>query len=116
MRFEERELKPYAEPVPRENLKVGETYFGVLFLDQDGLVPILEPKVFVGSNLLPEDEGEFYFQDYVSYRDGIRFETTTASDKAVFETGCENRVFDYEHALDVLMLCALNRRKASGRN
>ena len=26
MRFEERELKPYAEPVPAKELKNGETY------------------------------------------------------------------------------------------
>jgi hypothetical protein len=114
MRFEERELKPYAEPIPREDLKLGETYFGVQFLDQDGLVPALDPKVFIGSNLLSDDEGEFYFQDYASYRHGIRFETTTANDEAIFETGCENHIFDYEHALDVLMRCALSRRKVLG--
>jgi hypothetical protein len=115
MRFEERELKPYAEPIPREQLKAGETYFGVQFLDEKGLVPVLEPKIFIGSNLLPEDEAEFYFQDYASYKHGIRFETTNVSDDAVFETGCENHMFDYEHALDVLMRCALGRRKASGQ-
>jgi hypothetical protein len=39
MRFEERELKPYAEPFPPESLKTGETYFAVLFLDDNGFVP-----------------------------------------------------------------------------
>ena len=48
MRFEELELKPYAEPVPPEELKNSETYFAVLFLDDDGLVPTLEPLVFIG--------------------------------------------------------------------
>jgi hypothetical protein len=48
MRFEERELKPYAGPFPQEELKIGETYFAVLFLDDDGVVPLLETLVFIG--------------------------------------------------------------------
>ena len=52
MRFEERELKPCAEPFPPENLKIGETYFAVLFLDDDGVVPVLEPLVFIGRKLV----------------------------------------------------------------
>jgi hypothetical protein len=70
MRFAERELKPYAEPVTPDQLRVGETYFGVHFLDEDGFVPVLEPKVFIGHNLEPEDKDELYFQDYASYRGG----------------------------------------------
>lgn len=54
MRFEERELKPYAEPVLPEQLQEGKVYFSVFFLDEDGLVPIMEPKVFVGPKVEPE--------------------------------------------------------------
>jgi hypothetical protein len=111
MRFEERELKPYAEPIPPEELKCGETYFAVLYVDDDGVVPSLEPLVFIGRDLEPGDEGKVYFQDYSSYRDGVRFETATADDGVIFHTGREKHVFDYEHALDVLMACALRRRK-----
>jgi hypothetical protein len=111
MHFEERELKPYAEPVPPEELKNGETYFAVLFLDDDGRVPTLEPLVFIGRDLDPGDEGKIYFQDYASYRGGVRFETASPDDEAIFQTGREKGVYDYEHALDVLLLCALRRRK-----
>ena len=111
MRFEERELKPYSEPVSPDELQIGETYFTVLFLDTNGDVPVLEPRVFIGRNLEPGDEGKFYFQDYVSYRRGIRIDTTTKDDEAIFETGREKHVFEYERALDVLMFCALRRRK-----
>jgi hypothetical protein len=111
MGFEERELKPYAEPVPAEELKNGETYFAVLFLDDDGLVPTLEPLVFIGKDLDPGDEGKLYFQDYDSYRGGVRFGTATPDDEVIFHTGREKHVFDYERALDVLMACALRRRK-----
>lgn len=92
MRFEERELKRYAEPVPPEELKDGETYFAVLFLDDDGLVPTLEPLVFIGRDLEPGDEGKLYFQDYGSYRGGVRFET--ASPRSDIQTGREKGVYD----------------------
>jgi len=62
MRFEERELKPYAEPVPPEELKNGETYFAVLFLDDDGLVPALEPLVSPGEILTLEIKGSSTFR------------------------------------------------------
>jgi len=111
MRFAERELKPYAEPVAPDQLKVGETYFGVQFLDEDGFVPVLEPKVFIGHNLEPEDKDELYFQDYASYRSGIRYDTASVEDESVFETGAEKHVFEYERALDVLLRCSLHREK-----
>lgn len=111
MRFEERELKPYAEPFSPEELKTGETYFAVLFLDDDGLVPTLEPLVFIGRDLEPGDEEQLYFQDYGSYRGGVRFGTASSDGEAVFHTGRQKDVYDYEHALDVLLVCALRRRK-----
>jgi hypothetical protein len=63
MRFEERELKPYSEPVSPDELQIGETYFTVLFLDTNGDVPVLEPRVFIARNLEPADEEKLYFQD-----------------------------------------------------
>lgn len=51
--FEERTLKPYAEPVTVEKLKEGEVYFTIQFSasDRDGLFPIMETLVFSGFNL-----------------------------------------------------------------
>jgi hypothetical protein len=54
MRFEERELKEYAEPVLPDQLQTGKVYFSLIFLDESGLVPNLEPRVFVGSKAEPE--------------------------------------------------------------
>jgi len=113
MRFEARDLKPYAEPVSPDQLKEGTTYFAVNFADEDMLVPILEPKVFIGRNLDANEPG-LYFQDFDSYRRGVRFVSPTAENEARFEIGAERHVFDYERALDVLMSCALRRRKAFG--
>ncbi len=90
---------------------MGETYFAVSFLDDDAPIPLLEPKVFIGRDLEEGDKDEFYFQDSVSYKNGSRFEAATRDDEAVFETGAEKHVFEYERALDVLMACAVRRRK-----
>jgi hypothetical protein len=111
MYFPERELKPYGEPVTPHQLRIGETYFGVYFLDKEGFVPVLEPRVFIGQNLEPEDKDKLYFQDFASYQKGLRFNTASAGDEAVFETGAEKHVFEYERALDVLLTCSLRREK-----
>jgi hypothetical protein len=111
MHFAERELKPYAEPLIPDKLRIGETYFGVYFLDKDGFVPVLEPKVFIGHNLEPEDKDELYFQDFASYLSGLGYDTASAEDEAVFETGAEKHIFEYERALDVLLTCSLRREK-----
>ena len=53
---------------------LGETYFAVHFLDDQMLVPELDPLVFIGRNLEPGDSGRLYFQDATSYISGIRYE------------------------------------------
>ena len=57
MRFPARELKTHCDYVRAEDLIVGEVYFRVHFLDDEGLVPELLPREFVGRNLFPADEG-----------------------------------------------------------
>ena len=79
MRFEERELKPYAEPVVSDDLRVGSIYFYVQFVDDEMLIPVVEPLVFVGTDLTADDQGTFYFQDVESYRQGVRFESRNMS-------------------------------------
>ena len=113
MRFE-RELKPYAEPVSPVDLKEGSVYFFVSFVDGELLIPSMEPVVFVGRNLEPNEVGRVYFQDVSSFREGIRYDTTAEEHRAVFQTGSEDElghVFGYEQALDVLLACALRRTK-----
>jgi len=57
VRFPARELKDHCDYVRAKDLVVGEVYFRVHFLDDEGLVPELLPCVFVGRNLLSSDEG-----------------------------------------------------------
>ena len=72
MRFEERELKPYAEPVNAQTLRQGEIYFSVQFADEEMLIPIMEAWVFAGRSLDAENHAasRLYFQDVESYRQG----------------------------------------------
>ncbi len=81
-------------------------YYAVTFLDEEMLIPTMEPVVFVGRNLDREDVDRFYFQDADSYREGIRYSTGVAEDDATFYSGAApNHIFDYERARLFVGLC-----------
>lgn len=106
----ERELPNYAEPVKANELKIGETYFAVQYLDEDLIFPVVEMLILTDTK--PDEDGRtvFRFQDLGA---GIRRETSDA-DSAIFYSQPEqylNHIFDCEHAVDELMRCALRRRK-----
>lgn len=108
MRFEGRELKPYAEPVSAAELKQGSAYFAVTFVDEDMLIPTMETVVFIGRNLEPGDIDRVYFRDVRSFREGVDSETEwdyTASENNI------NHIFEFERALDQLLACSLRRRR-----
>ena len=115
MYFEGRELKEYAEPVSANELSEGKIYFSLNYVDDDMLIPVMETVVFIGRNLEPGDVGQVYFQDVESHREGIRYGRDKEDGWAKFQTGSENEVshiFEYEQALDALMRCSLNRKRA----
>ena len=114
--FEGREIKPYAEAVSATELKVGEVYFFVNYVDHL-LTPTMETVVFIGRGLEEGDAGILYFQDVRSYKQGVSHESTTEGNSgATFYAALENQtshIFEYEHALDELLGCWLRRRKAT---
>lgn len=117
MRFESRELKPYAEPVLASDLTEGSVYFFLNYADDAMLLPTMEPMVFIGRNLDTNDAGAVYFQDINSYQQGVRHDSTAKNENAAFYSGAENetsQVFQYEQALEELMRCSL-RRRGGGR-
>jgi hypothetical protein len=117
MYFEGREIKVYAEPVPASDLKVGEVYFSVNFVDDAQLLPEMKPLVFIGRNLEPGDVDMVYFQDIDSYRQGIRHGAIKGEDAVDIWRGSEKEtkhIFEFEHGLDVLLGCSLRRKKVSG--
>lgn len=112
MRFEARELKPYAEPISESDLEEGEIYFSVTFIDDEMLIPVLEPLVFVGMDFEFDDSGLVYFQDVDSYRRGVRYSEATSDGEAKFLIGSKSELghlFQYERALDILLACSLRR-------
>jgi hypothetical protein len=112
MRFEARELKSYAEPVSISDLREGEVYFSVQFADENLLVPIVQPLVFVGRNLVEGDGDLLYFQDFESYSMGVRYASASDGDATAFQVrGPDDtkHIFEYERALDTLLKCSLRR-------
>jgi hypothetical protein len=113
--FESCELKPYAHPVSASDLKEGVIYFFVNFSDDAMLIPTMEPVVFIGRNLDANDGGAVYFQDIDSYQQGVRYcsPAENENENAMIYSGSENEmghVFEFDHALEELMRCALRRR------
>jgi hypothetical protein len=117
MRFEERDLKPYAQPVTAKVLEQGRVYFSVQFADDDMLIPIMETWVFAGRKLDPKDaENHLYFQDVESYLQGIRYGTAN-DENATFQIALQENTkhfFEYEYALEELLKCSLRRRRTAG--
>jgi hypothetical protein len=114
MRFEGRDLTPHARPVEASELVEGTTYFAVQFLDDQMLVPKLEPLVYIGADLIPGDERLIYFQDAESHRHGVRLHSDSESDIVPVFYGLQpiqlNHIYEFEDALDVLLHCSLRRR------
>ena len=125
VRFKERDVPPYGEPVGSGDLKEGEVYFALQYEDDEMLYPVLEPWIFVGRDLHPGDAGQVYFQDLQSYRAGVRYPAAEVWEIAVpnsmdppdetaatFQRSAENElghVFTYEKALDRLLACSIRR-------
>ena len=112
MRFEGRDLKPYAEPMSGDELLEGEVYFAVRYIDDELLIPTVETLVFIGKDLDPGDSGQLYFQDVDSYKQGVRLATGSEEDGALFITEPANKpwIFQFEAALDLLLMCSIRRR------
>ena len=117
------------EYVKSSDLRVGDTYFVVHFLDEASHVPHLQAVVFIGRNLEPSDSDHVYFQDFGSYQEGIRYgdarpwnpveegEDVQPSSEADFHVIQSNAPFalTYENALNVLLACSIRRRKSKTR-
>jgi len=114
MRFEARDLKPYAEPVVADDLREGEVYFSVQFVDEKMHIPIVGTWVYAGKMFDAEiSEDRLIFQDVVSYGHGIRYGTDEESEGEfqLEQQKYVNHIFEYERALEVLMNCSLRRMK-----
>lgn len=117
MNSENRELPTPAGPITASELKKGSVYFAVNYVDDNLLIPVMETLVFIGRDLKPGDSGLVYFQDIGSYLRGIRYGAVPEEGFAEFFAGSENEVnhiFEYEHALEKLIRCAIRRKERRG--
>jgi hypothetical protein len=118
LHFEERHLKPFAEPVSAGELKENEVYFAVQYVDRAMLLPVVETLVFIGLNLSPGDSETAYFQTIDSYQQGIRYKSASKDEWMSFRNQAAdqlNHIFTYESALNELMRCSLRRRGRTGQ-
>jgi hypothetical protein len=112
MYFEGRDLVSYAEPISSNELREGNLYYAVNYIDTEMLQPEIETLVFIGRDLEPEDVGKAYFQDLSSHTEGIRYGWETAEGPAKFYSGSENElkhIFTYHKMLNELMKCSIRR-------
>lgn len=107
-----RDLPDAAEPISVDDLAIGEIYFAVRFADEQLLVPIVEPIVYIGKDLEPGDEGLHYFQDAETRLAGVDYESAIRNDGASlypFRASELNYIFTFRKAIDRLLVCAVRR-------
>lgn len=118
MMYFERDIPTHAAPVRVDDLKIGETYFSVQYLDEDLLFPTLETLILTGKDQDADGGAVFRFQDLDSYRQGIRHGSVDATGAVFYFQGEQNlrHIFQYEHAVDELIKCAVRRqgKKSAG--
>lgn len=114
MIFPARELKSHCDYVMAQDLTVDRVYFRVQFLDEEKLVPELRPRVFLGRNLFPSDEGGrpfLYFRDVtVGTSPGEEPANESQLECEVEDERGYSGVVEFEDALDQLLECALRRQ------
>ncbi|NII73990.1 hypothetical protein FHW84_002575 [Dyella sp. SG562] len=104
----------YAQYVNNDKLVIGETYFHVSYVDQDMLIPTVSSLVFLGRNLDNDEVNTLYFQDADSYFAGLRITDKEPYPHSMqLESFPEDSpsVFEFEYALECLMLCSLRRKQ-----
>lgn len=112
--FPARDLPSFSQPVIAESLMQGEIYFAISFSDMTMSIPSLTPLVYLGRKLEPDEDDDLYFQDLDSYLHGARFGTPTEYPGAtiVLEPPTGPQVYEYDRALDQILLCSLHRNSA----
>ncbi len=107
-------LKSYAEPVSQTDMKQGRVYFALQFEDPDLLVPLLQPLIFLGHNIDGDDPSLRWFQDFDSYRAGVRYENSDPEERGsfhVYGTDEGKHIFEYRRALERMMWCEMSRNE-----
>ena len=123
MRFEARDLAEFDSPMAATSLVVGATYFIANFVDENLLIPCLQPIVCIGKGLPPEGlpparlrpakKRKYLFQDAPSYLSGLRISDDLSGDiklHVFVKSGLRN-IHEFDAALDLLLRCSVRRSK-----
>ena len=100
--FPARTLTPFASPVAAGDLRRGEVYFCVQFIDDEMQIPVVQTLEFIG----PTEEGS---KGSLSFK---TLSTTNPEEEGEVVSFCGDSlasVFEFESALDELMRCAMRR-------
>jgi hypothetical protein len=104
----------FAVPVTADNLRSGEVYFSVSYVDEDLLIPVVETFVFLGRDFYKEDVDSLFFQRAESYfAGGPRGHDADGLLAAAPEE--LNNMFELSGAVDALARCAERWKRRSER-
>ena len=123
MRFPARDLKGFCDYLKPADLVIGRVYFRVQFVDDASLVPELLPRVFLGRNLFPKEEGGKSFLYFTEYdpllppnlaewlptewcKDDSSEDPTLEREEEAEYSG----LVEFDDALEQLLECALRRQ------
>ncbi len=112
MQLPARQLPDYAEPVEENKLIVGQTYFSVQFLDEDLVIPIVEPVVYLGQSTSESTQDRRLQFQYARSCFSVECGNALAADEVVIFSQAASQcghIFEFEQALDVLLRCSLRR-------
>lgn len=107
MIFPERLLPLGADPVPEQELVVGEVYFKVHFADENLLCPTVLPLVFLGKGAAGHQDDLLVFQDE-SFLVGV---SANEGSLYLFSVGDLQGVYLFDIALDIMCRVSLRREK-----
>ncbi len=100
-------------PISYRELVQGEIYYLVVFADESMKVPLMDTLIYLGEEKGNDGESLFLFQEYETYKAGLRIESAEAEDGVFFSAYAANEIkiiFKLEMAVKELERC-LSRKK-----
>jgi hypothetical protein len=103
----------YGEPVHENQLRKGEVYFMVTYLDEARLVPQVKTLAFLGENVGGKAKGSLWFQDAESFFELGAYPHNKTGDTEIYRcqpTGLSN-IYELDKAIKGLTRCLERRSK-----
>jgi hypothetical protein len=110
-----REISDDWEPVDPGDLKVGEVYFDIGFVDENLLVPSVTTLVLTE---VSNKDGlrVFSFEEATAHYNGVPAESAEYPVLYEYDENSITSIFDFNGFLDNMLLCAVRRGKNYGNS